>query len=121
MKKYILNTDKCRRCLLLEPFPRIHQFDTMNQHSCCDICTRKCQCEVPCIFQPSCAEQYCTKDSECIDLEPVRYPTTEQKEELKICLEILREEMLQDGIGIISNFPSYVVDTVVSQIQHISE
>ena len=51
MKKYVSNTDTCRRRLLLEQFPGLHQFDTLDQHSCCDVCTRECQCQTPCFFQ----------------------------------------------------------------------
>ena len=123
MKKYVSNTDTCRRRLLLEQFPGLHQFDTLDQHSCCDVCTRECQCQTPCFFQPTRAEQYCIKDSDNSGLEAVRHATEEEKEELKARLQVLREELQDDDSigGVISNFPPYVIDTVVSQIDYISD
>ena len=117
------NTDTCRRALLLEQFPGLHQFDTLDQHSCCDVCTRECQCQTPCFFQPTRAEQYCIKDSDNSGLEAVRHATEEEKEELKARLQVLREELQDDDSigGVISNFPPYVIDTVVSQIDYISD
>ena len=72
MKKYVSNTDTCRRCLLLEQFPGLHQFDTLDQHSCCDVCTRECQCQTPCFYCPfiqyCSAEQWVIKEAWCLAL-----------------------------------------------------
>ena len=56
-------------------------------------------------------------------MEAVRHATEEEKEELKARLQVLREELQDDDSigGVISNFPPYVIDTVMSQIDYISD
>lgn len=47
MKEYCSNTEKCRRILLMNPFPG-HISLTEPKHMCCDICTQQCLCSCTC-------------------------------------------------------------------------
>ena len=43
MKEYVLNTDKCRRMLLLSAY-NAHPLEARVRHLCCDICSVDCSC-----------------------------------------------------------------------------
>ena len=130
MKRYTMNDDMCRRSLLLQSFGGCHDMTQLHSHSCCDVCTRKCVCASPCSYQPVRAEEsplrYENEGSDDRPMTPVRHPTSEQVQELERRLHALKDEKvdvcipLYVGNDIASGFPTYVIDTVVSQVQYIS-
>ncbi len=129
MKKYITNTDTCRRSLLLQSFVEDHRI-SLNRHSCCDVCVKNCPCATPCSYQPVSAKEWanklCVNDDDDLTLTPVRQTSPEQLNELEKILHALREEKIDAAVplfagnDIASGFPLYVIDIVVSKSQYIS-
>ena len=120
MKRYVANTEKCRRSLLLESFPGQHQIDT-GEHTCCDVCTRSCECSTPCMYQPTLAEECSITDiNESTVMEPVRQPSDEEIQELKAKLQQLQLDKIRDS-AIDSTFSMFDVDSIVSHIQLIAD
>lgn len=87
-------------------------------------------CASPCSYQPVRAEEsplgYENEGSDDRPMRPVHHPTSEQVQELERRLHALKDEKvdvcipLYVGNDIASGFPTYVIDTVVSQVQYIS-
>ena len=102
----------------------------LHSHSCCDVCTRKCVCASPCSYQPVRAEEsplgYENEGSDDRTMTPVCHPTNEQVQKLERRFQALKDEKvdvyipLYVGNDIASGFPTYVTDTVVSQVRYIS-
>ena len=120
MKRYVGNTEKCRRSLLLESFPGQHKIGVC-EHNCCDVCTLSCKCNSPCTYQPTLAEGCCTEDSDIItNLEPVREPTEDEIHELTSKLQYLQLVLCEDSVDSFST-QLFDIDRIVSNVHLISD
>ena len=131
MKTYITSKDACRRSLLLPSFAGKHDLSQIHHHSCCDVCTMKCSCSIPCSYQQLRAEcpakgSISTSDKNEEPLVPVHSFTKEQLHTLERKLHDLREKKLSAsvplyvGADIASGFPHYVIDRILCNIEYIS-
>ena len=131
MKMYATNKDICRRSLLLRSFSRNYDASQTHHHTCCDICTLKCSCSIPCSYEQLRAECPAKGSAEMSNTEevscaPVRSFSKEQLKSLEMKLHALREEKLSAAVplyvgeDIASGFPFYVIDRILSNMAYIS-
>ena len=106
IKRYVENTEECRRKLIYQNFPGNFN-STVTGHECCDLCASSCTCN----------EDDCVKNTKLLveevvesnDNEPVRDVTSEQREALKVSLEAYMKNLMT------VNTSGHIVSTTILQ------
>ena len=136
----------CRRALVLQSFSGNHDLSDSPNHSCCDICQRKCLCSSSlssCAYQCGRAElgtvdeanqprdESESSDEDTYghsDKDRVRHPTPEELCELEKRLFQLRNKHLSIndvplyvGGDIASGLPVHAIESVLNNVSYISE
>lgn len=118
IKKYVRNTNECRRQALYAEFG--HNNNDIVHHSCCDICAGLCKCNGDsCSYQPLPIELGSTSDSVMHDEFQVRAVSENDRDILRDCLNELQLNLAKES-ACVELFSTELIDEIVEKAMYIS-